>query len=334
MRKHTAIAVIQVLVSCTLAFAQPPQGGQEPARPITVSPLIGDTLRPIERKLYHLFPDIDGFQWAVFYLNPDSSLKARITTLQDGILQGHVVPHYYQLRMLQDHVRRINEEIGEMWQGSEEDLLPFAMDSSANEANYPQFAFGIGVTVGSMDLDRLDVAFTSIETRYRNQGYQVLYHGKFSQSLVRWFNLKLQFSYSFALLLDAGTSVDDGPDFHAVSVSALYYFRPEESHFLKPFAGVGVGHYHLSVRQGYGAQVSPLDAYNGYTVLDEVNSEAGGTGFTFMGGLELDLGSGVALSAYANYLLIPAMETKLSTGEPVTLNMSRLALGGRIMIYF
>ncbi len=334
MPKRTALAVIQVLVSCTLAYAQAPTGGQEHSRPITVSPLIGDTLRPFERNLYQLFPDRDGFQWAVFYLNPDSSLEARITTLQDGMLREDTVRQYYQLRAVQDHVQRIHEEVGLMGEGSEEDLLPFAKDSSSYGAPYPQIAFGIGITVGAMNLDGLDAAFTSIESRYRNQGYQVLYHDKFSQSWVRWYNLKFQFSYSFALLLEAGATADDGPDFHAVSASILYHFPALESNIVKPFVGAGVGHYHLSIQQGYGAQVTPLDTYNGYTVLDNVNSEAGGTGYTFMGGVELDLKGGVALSIYTNYLLMQAMETKLSTGEPVTLNMSRLIFGGRVMVYF
>ena len=44
---------------------------QKDITPYAVSPFIGDTLSLEERDYYILFPKIEGFQWAVFYLNSD-----------------------------------------------------------------------------------------------------------------------------------------------------------------------------------------------------------------------------------------------------------------------
>ena len=60
---------------------------QDEKSPIIVSPLIGDTLSLAERNYYKLFSTIDGFQWGVFYINPDSSLSAKITYTKDNTIK-------------------------------------------------------------------------------------------------------------------------------------------------------------------------------------------------------------------------------------------------------
>jgi hypothetical protein len=59
--------------------------GQEADKPIWVSPLVGDTLYPAQQDYYNLLPTIAGFRWAFFYLESDSSLKAKIHHAIDGI---------------------------------------------------------------------------------------------------------------------------------------------------------------------------------------------------------------------------------------------------------
>ena len=46
---------------------------QNLGEPITVSPFIGEKLDRVERDYFKLFPQFDGFEEAVFYLNPDST---------------------------------------------------------------------------------------------------------------------------------------------------------------------------------------------------------------------------------------------------------------------
>jgi len=64
---------------------------QESEKPFIVSPIIGDTLSLEERNYYNMFSTIENFQWAVFYLNPDSTVRAEVTYLRDGILSDTVV---------------------------------------------------------------------------------------------------------------------------------------------------------------------------------------------------------------------------------------------------
>lgn len=45
---------------------------------VVISPFIGDTLDRVEREYFGLFPDIKGFQKAVWYLNSDSSLTVTV----------------------------------------------------------------------------------------------------------------------------------------------------------------------------------------------------------------------------------------------------------------
>lgn len=77
---------------------------QQQERPIVVSSLIGDTLDAMERDSYQLFPSLDGFQWAVFYLNSDSSLAAKVTLLRDGVQGDTIIKRTYMLYTLRDYI--------------------------------------------------------------------------------------------------------------------------------------------------------------------------------------------------------------------------------------
>ena len=64
---------------------------QESEKPFVVSPLIGDTLSIEERNYYNMFSTVENFQWAIFYLNPDSTVRAEVTYLRDGTHSDTVV---------------------------------------------------------------------------------------------------------------------------------------------------------------------------------------------------------------------------------------------------
>ena len=76
------------LLFCTQAL------GQIQEKPIVISPLIGDTLDMAEQNNYLLLPTMAGFQWAVFYLNADSSLKVRVSFLQNDVKQDTIIQRY------------------------------------------------------------------------------------------------------------------------------------------------------------------------------------------------------------------------------------------------
>lgn len=82
---------------------------QENEKPFVVSPLIGDTLSLQERNYYNMFSNIENFQWAVFYLNPDSTLKAKVSYLNEGILMDTVVHFVKSLEYLRDYIKACNK---------------------------------------------------------------------------------------------------------------------------------------------------------------------------------------------------------------------------------
>lgn len=77
---------------------------QKDITPCFVNPLIGDTLTLEERDYYQLFPQIEGFQFAVFYLNPDSTLNADVKYSDDGVLKDTLIKNYRSLKNLNYHI--------------------------------------------------------------------------------------------------------------------------------------------------------------------------------------------------------------------------------------
>ena len=75
--------------------------------PIVVSPLIGEKLDRVERNYFKLFPHFDGFEEAVFYLNPDSSLMVEIWYQTDDGIKDTVLQNYRSLSNLQYHIDQV-----------------------------------------------------------------------------------------------------------------------------------------------------------------------------------------------------------------------------------
>jgi hypothetical protein len=71
--------------------------------PVIISPLVGDKLDRVERDYFKLFPRIEGFQTAVFYLNPDSSLMVQIKYLANDIIKDTIINEYKSLKKMQYH---------------------------------------------------------------------------------------------------------------------------------------------------------------------------------------------------------------------------------------
>ncbi|MGA9363267.1 MAG: hypothetical protein WBW16_02755 [Bacteroidota bacterium] len=96
-----------VLGALALVHLQAP--GQEQVKPIVVSPLIGDTLNAAKRDKYQLLPNLSGFEWAVFYLNPDSSLKVKVSLLEKGVRRDTTIARYRTLKAVQNQLRQLTE---------------------------------------------------------------------------------------------------------------------------------------------------------------------------------------------------------------------------------
>ena len=89
--------LFQVFVFVIHTFLVFPQQDE----PIEISPYIGEKLDRVERDYFNLFPKIDGFQEAVFYHNPDSTLKVDIAYDNDGERRDTVLNRYRNLWQIQ-----------------------------------------------------------------------------------------------------------------------------------------------------------------------------------------------------------------------------------------
>ncbi len=99
------LLLTMVILNASELLAQ----AQEGRNPFQVSPLIGDTLDPVEREYFHLFPTIEGFQWAVFYPNPNNTIGARVAFLDGDILRDSLIKYYGSSSSLREHLRRMDE---------------------------------------------------------------------------------------------------------------------------------------------------------------------------------------------------------------------------------
>ena len=73
---------------------------QENEKPFIVSPLIGDTLSLEERDYYNLLPAINGFQFAIFYLNSDSLLDVKVVYINRNEKKDTLITNYKSLENL------------------------------------------------------------------------------------------------------------------------------------------------------------------------------------------------------------------------------------------
>ena len=73
-------------------------------QPITVSPLIGEKLDPIEKRFFNLPPPLMGFKQAEFFIETDSSLTANILYSLNQTIKDTVIDNYYKLDAFQRYL--------------------------------------------------------------------------------------------------------------------------------------------------------------------------------------------------------------------------------------
>ena len=81
---------------------------QKHNEPTVVNYSIEDTLSPSERDYYQLFPKYKEFQFAVFYLNSDSTINAEVHYLNNGISTDTLIQNYRSLKSLNYHINARN----------------------------------------------------------------------------------------------------------------------------------------------------------------------------------------------------------------------------------
>ena len=94
--KSLMFSMVSVLICALIIQAQ--------EDPIEFSPFIGEKLDKVERDYFHLFEDISGFQEAVFFLNPDSTLRVKINYETKGQQKDTVLNNYKSPRKMKNYI--------------------------------------------------------------------------------------------------------------------------------------------------------------------------------------------------------------------------------------
>lgn len=100
--------ILFIMILRLMNFGEIETCAQSDSSPFIVSSFIGDTLSLSERNYFQLFPQIEGFQWAVFYLNPDSSLSANVKYISDKEFRDTLINNYKSLKTLTYHINARN----------------------------------------------------------------------------------------------------------------------------------------------------------------------------------------------------------------------------------
>ncbi len=106
---HLQLVVILILVFCCACIAQM---RDEQRKPFQISPLIGDTIDGAKREYFHLFPTVKNFRWAVFYLNPNGSLSARVVFGEGSRGRDSLIKYYGTLGSVRDYLKQLDAARG------------------------------------------------------------------------------------------------------------------------------------------------------------------------------------------------------------------------------
>ncbi len=214
------------------------------------------------------------------------------------------------------------------------DILPYAKGlDDVEPETYPVLGFGVGLS-SSSDFSELDGAMTAVEDKYRKEGYSIKPHAQIQVSNLLWYNMKIRFSSTVVLLLEAGTSTGDGDEWKGASVSFLYNFHLTDVPWLRPYMGMGVSHYRFKTERKYGDRISPVSTDGSYKTFDAISTDGEGNGLLMVGGIELPLSRNFDLDIYANYMVGPKVEVTSSTNVRAQVNLGGLLWGARFSFFF
>ena len=97
--KKIFTAILEAMLLLGISIAQEKE-------PIITSPIIGEKLDRVERNYFGLFPNINGFEEAVFYMNPDSSLMVEIWYQFNSEIRDTIISRYASLKSFQEHLNQ------------------------------------------------------------------------------------------------------------------------------------------------------------------------------------------------------------------------------------
>lgn len=359
MQKNKKYLLIQILLAFTINVAS----SQSIDKVVILSQRVGDTIDVAERNYYNIFQTVKNFKYAIIYVTPDNNFYARFTlSTKDGTEKDTVI--LYNQRLLLNIAEKIeyyealkagrykmgdlkvtlqsegiilpfHEKVKDYKSKYPSDLLPCADEPKPKEMKFfPNFKFGFGFCINSLNLRTLGDAFRKIEDYYRAQGYYISDISKDIQSnSAFYFSIDLQIFPNYVFLIDGMKSVvPEKLDYQSSSVSLLYDFDifPESS--FNTYFGLGLGTYYFFVKRNYGARISPISPSGSYEVLDYIGSSGARIGFSIISLLNYDLPLPDYISVVIKYSYVPSMETTILDTYITSVNLSSFNIGVRLTI--
>ncbi len=221
--------------------------------------------------------------------------------------------------------------IGETERKSPPDLLQFAPLPEGADIQAPPFGFGVGASTYTPDVSGLQSAYDAIANKLSSQGYSVAKRKPdLPDSPLLSFNLWFRLSSRIALSLETALSMKT-TEFRSVSISGLYRFISSEQQLVKPYAGLGIGHYYLKMETKYGDRVGP-DTY-----LQNITTTGGSFGTRVGAGCEFSNNT-IGGSVQMDYIYVPELATSHDAGgyplPDATMDLSSYTYSARIIFYF
>jgi len=104
MKRYQVLAIV-FLVLPLFAYARQDSDQGQTVSPVVVHAAMGDTLDLSERDAYSLFPNVEGFRWAVFTMRDDSVLVAHVSHMsREGVQKVVRVFPYRTFGSLSAHI--------------------------------------------------------------------------------------------------------------------------------------------------------------------------------------------------------------------------------------
>ncbi len=330
---------------------------QDSMQRIIVSNRVGVVINSRDQERFGLFQQFQNFSHAFFYRTSDSAYHCWIqyetpAGIKDSVFNcseayllrlQEWIDHYEDIqsggyRMGDDPPKSLAIEGENATADSAyrysifgSDILPISQNENEIEIEeFPTMSFGVGVSSFSLDLSRLNAAYSAIEDHLASANFPVPHQTpQLNVAPVLWYSLEIRVAHPVSILLEAADHDAGGESFSGVSGSILYSFDLPDTRLMHPYLGLGIGKYHYSETVNYG---TPIDSLGNY--LDAIKSEGGSIGWLILSGVELRSDHGFGLCLSVNYLAAPMMNTSLPEGISAEVSLSSFIFGARLSYTF
>ena len=330
---------------------------------IVLSDRVGEIIDKVEREQFQLFPAIENFEHATFYLLPDSSSESHITRSGESGTGTDTIVHYsfsatMNLAEKITFFERIIEGTHKMgdpdisirttsgltisrsdrsWRGiptSRAAQYFFPYQQIRKLWSYPLLRLTGGFSSYNPDLSELDATFTAIEEKYRVQGYPIRKHRPgFETVALFWLSFSLRASESIGIILDAGTSLVQEIEFYSTSLSVHYYYPIPGAKEIQPYIGAGINRVWLSANKEYDDRIGSGPGWtNSY--LTSIYIKCTNFGATINFGVDLAPHPALVFNVFGNYLIVPSISAETSEGTTAVARLSSFLFGVKIGFTF